>query len=163
MAILPNTNISTSMVSSALGVAVHNVSALCLSDRVNEYGFNSPDVKQQMAYWGKNSTERLVANQTILPIQGYPLGVFRNYDSEWLAFYTEKGMIAEGSNSPFNRIYVQLPIEFCKAEMNYKPYVDVAHTFTVYFNRNNDFTHSSHIKMITAATAYYPYFEFSFF
>jgi len=162
MAILPATNISTSVVSAALGVSSKNVSALCLSDRVNEYGFNSPDVKQQMAYWGKTSYDREIANQTVFPNQGYPLGVFRNYDPDWLAFYTEKGIRTPSSNSPFNRIYVQLPIEFCKGEMGYKPYVDVAHTFTVYFNRNNVFNKGTETKMLTSATAYYPYFEFSF-
>jgi hypothetical protein len=158
---LPSTNITTTLVGQELGLNTHNVSTLCLSSLVNEYGFNSPDYKEQSAYFGKTPYQRQNENQTVFPKQGYPLGVFRNYDHNWITFTGNNGYKTSDSINYYSPIYMRLPIVYAKEDMSTKTPVTIAHTFDVYFNRyGNDFVHTNFVKMISDQTGYYPYFQF---
>ncbi|WP_321425007.1 hypothetical protein [uncultured Bacteroides sp.] len=140
--ILPNTGITTSLVSSTIGQASNQVSTLCLSDKVNMYGFNSPDYLEQDKFFGKNPTERNVINQGVSKV-GYPLGVFRGYDHNFVTFRNDEPYLDNTLSQFDGTIYVNLPI----IPMGGTDITSTDHTFAVYFNRINDFTHTSHVAV----------------
>ena len=161
---LPNTGISTSLVANTIGAGSNDVGTLCTHPNVNEFGFNTPDATQMSNYWGKTVQERVEqGNGYLTPgAIGYPLGVFRGYDHNWLTFKANNfGERSPDSNDYYKPLIIQFPIQFTKASMSNMPFVPVGHTFSVYFNRVNNFTAGNGTLMpeYTNVTGAYPYME----
>lgn len=161
MATLPNTGITTSMVARAIGASTNDVGALCCHSNVNQFGFNSPDINQMKKYWGKTVQERIEqGNGYLTPgAIGYPLGVFRKYDHDWVTFKGDSPFKSPESDSYWKPLKVRIPIPVAAAFLLDKPAVSVQHTFDVYFNRINDFTHGSETQIADNITGSSPYLE----
>lgn len=128
---LPTTNITTTMVRNAIGAATNNVGELVTSPLVNNVGFNSPDNIQNNLFWGKTRAKRQA-------MSAYPLGAFRGYDHDWVAF-----RLIESLGSPSadidTQVNISVPIGFAFPNLENKPSVSVSHSFTVEWSRTNNF------------------------
>lgn len=160
MAALPSTGITTSMVAQAIGVGSNDVGTLCSHSKVNQFGFNSPDTNQMKKYWAKTAQERLEQGSGYMTpgAIGYPLGVFRNYDHDWVTFMGSNPFKSPESDDYYEPLKVRIPIPVAAAFLADKPSVSVNHTFDIYFNRTNDFT-GSETQIGDNVTGSSPYLE----
>ena len=130
---LENNDISITLVKNAINSSFNNVSSLVQSENVNRWGINSPLGIQQLKYWG-----------VFPPPAPHELGMFRGYDHRWRCYSTGTASIDEALNF-YESGYVRYKIGYFPVASDL--ITTSAHVFNVYFNRSNDFTHSTHTQL----------------
>jgi hypothetical protein len=168
MAALPVNQITTSMISQAIGVGSNDVGTLFLHDNVNEFGFNPPGINNFNAVWGKPSYERAKLspnNPDYTPIvgilPGYAIGYFRGYDHDWVT-YMNGGIDMEGDNYYEQMVFKLYIDRIPKLNSKPAPTSTVEHSFKIEFARAvNAFQTGTSVVMLDEFNAHEPYGTFT--
>ncbi len=170
MAALPLSEISTSLVASAISEASNDVGTLFCSTKVNPFGFNIPfSSNMQTLLFGMSAANRAklspahpdyVVNPSYRG--GYHLGAFRGYDHTWKAYTGSIRDTLDGSEYT-EPVTVRINIIPAGAMLEDfpEPVPAIDHVFKIEYARTlADFTHSTSVVLEASKTINYPYYEF---
>jgi hypothetical protein len=128
-------------VRNAIGESSNKLSELVLSPKVNQFGFNVPESIQLNTFWGKTVAER---TDTAF---NYPLGLFRAYDHDWIAW--SKPIPVTSDVDVSQDLTTLIGLRKAAPFLETKPYVAVAHNFTVEFSRTDNFNKGGGVEIFT--------------
>ena len=120
---LPNNNIYPALIANTIGEPSTDIGTLVLSNKVNRWGFNSPDPVQQAKYWG-----------VVNPPPFHELGAFRGYDHYWRCYALGEIEIG-GDINLYNPGFLGLNIIALAGLTESPAYQSVPHVFDVWMNR----------------------------
>lgn len=123
---LPLNGIFPSLVANAIGIGSTNIGNIMTSNRVNIWGYDSPDAAEQSQFWGVKN-----------PQPWYTIGAFRRYKHLWRCYGLGEIEIG-GDIGNYNAGY----IEFKMAVLNSLPSEAdtlIEHLFDLYIDRTGVF------------------------